>query len=90
MKSWADKLGVELFNLGDVITRRDKVQDVSVPLGILPIYRFRHFSDSITCTLYERYITFEINQSTIFVEFQKCSSGEARWKEDIGNDGHGN
>lgn len=29
VKSWADKLGVELWHLGDFITRRKEVQDVS-------------------------------------------------------------
>lgn len=32
IKSWADKLGVELWHLGNFITRRKEVQDVSVPI----------------------------------------------------------
>lgn len=28
--SWADKLGIELFNLGDFITRRKEVQEVNI------------------------------------------------------------
>lgn len=33
VKSWADKLGVELWHLGDFITRRKEVQDVSLPIS---------------------------------------------------------
>lgn len=29
VKSWADKLGIELWHLGNFITRRKEVQDVS-------------------------------------------------------------
>lgn len=49
--SWADKLGLELFSLGDFITRRKEVQEVSrpidfshwcsLPLFVVDVWRLR-------------------------------------------------
>lgn len=33
VKAWADKLGIELWHLGNFITRRKEVQDVSLNLS---------------------------------------------------------